>query len=420
MYVKSSSSASLFTTGFLTILFLTLTQLGFAQQSALKIKLNGNGYNDETVLRYMAQATNGFDPAYDAWKLFSSNPDVPSIYTLDSTSSYAINSKPLLTASRNESLALIIPDSGTYTLDFTELFAFDSTTLLVMEDLATNHFQNIRLNSNYSFLVQGSSFPIALNHRFKLHFILAPVIHTTHPKCEGDKGALTLTHSGSQHVNYSLDRPGHSVSGILASSTDIPDLAPGNYTLRFDYFPGITKQTDISIEEGVAILADFELLFDGDKTLPGKPIQFRNLTPNAFQSEWSFGDGMTSDEMHTQHTYTSPGQFHVVLQTSNGDCEATYEKTIEIEAPTGINEYGSNETSISYFQGNIQINSVGTGKHIYKVILFSLSGKTLMESEPGQNQGSLSLPAPELHQQVFICTVFWNDNTVESKKIYIH
>src|SRR6267378_3327803 len=54
-------------------------------KDAIKLKVSGNSYSDETVIRFLEGASPGFDSNYDAWKLFSPNQNVPSIFTKEKT-----------------------------------------------------------------------------------------------------------------------------------------------------------------------------------------------------------------------------------------------------------------------------------------------------------------------------------------------
>src|ERR1035437_814833 len=68
-----------------------------ATTDALKIKIAGNGYSDETVIRFLPGSSVDFDECCDAWKLFPTINNVPSIFTKTSNGdALAINSLPSL------------------------------------------------------------------------------------------------------------------------------------------------------------------------------------------------------------------------------------------------------------------------------------------------------------------------------------
>ena len=47
----------------------------------VRLEVSGNGYTDETVIRFLDDATSGFDGQWDAHKLFGSVAEAPAIYS---------------------------------------------------------------------------------------------------------------------------------------------------------------------------------------------------------------------------------------------------------------------------------------------------------------------------------------------------
>ena len=76
-----------------------ITLTGFSQlNNAFRFKITGNGYSDETIIRLVNGASVNFDGSYDAWKLFSLNPNVPSLYTqISNGQELSINALPEFT-----------------------------------------------------------------------------------------------------------------------------------------------------------------------------------------------------------------------------------------------------------------------------------------------------------------------------------
>lgn len=59
-------------------------------------------------------------------------------------------------------------------------------------------------------------------------------------------------------------------------------------------------------------------------------VYFEDKTPDASQWSWDFGDGGKSDLKNPKHLFSSPGNYKVVLNVSNGICEKSFTKTIKI------------------------------------------------------------------------------------------
>jgi hypothetical protein len=406
----------------LTGLCLSFTLNGQVQQNTLKIKLSGNGFSDETIIRYIPLATDTFDANFDAWKLFSANPAVPSIYTAGNSGSYAINSMSLPNKDLNKSMALILPDSGQYDLEFTEMHAFDTSCILVVEDLLTNHFQNIRLYPNYTFQAQGSSFPSTVSNRFKIHVYLPPAINITQPECAGDLATTVVSKPGNVDWSYQL----HTTDGHLVgsqtpfqTSTNLAELQPGDYQLVIGYPGGNSHTAFFHIESGKHIAADFSMAYTSSKPMKGEKIQFTNLAPDIDEVWWSFGDEQRSSIPHPTHIYEHSGKYEVSMLIAYGECKDTVNKTIEIDETTGTISRLEKQASIYYNNSSLQVNSENRGKHIYKVILYSLSGKTLMERELSGGVNTLSIPVPAIHQQMVICMVYFDNATAMHQKLFL-
>ncbi|MGQ1948266.1 PKD domain-containing protein [Geofilum sp. OHC36d9] len=63
----------------------------------------------------------------------------------------------------------------------------------------------------------------------------------------------------------------------------------------------------------------------------GDTIYFTNLSKDAGQYQWSFGDGTSSSVSHPKKVYTQPGDYKITLTASNGTCSEQKQITINIE-----------------------------------------------------------------------------------------
>lgn len=78
--------------------------------------------------------------------------------------------------------------------------------------------------------------------------------------------------------------------------------------------------------------ADFETSISGDT------VDFNNLSMDAANFYWDFGDGQTSTENHPQHVYPAPGNYDVTLVASDG-CESdSFTLEIPINGQIGLDE----------------------------------------------------------------------------------
>lgn len=148
-----------------------LSPAAYAISNAIKLKISNAVYADETVIRFLPDATKGFDPSYDAWKLFSPNRAVPVIYTtIAPASALCINALPGLLKDEEVEIFTTAGSIGTYTIFATEPGAFPSEVGIFIEDLQTGKIQNLRANPTYTFYVSDTGTFNSKTSKFKIHF----------------------------------------------------------------------------------------------------------------------------------------------------------------------------------------------------------------------------------------------------------
>jgi hypothetical protein len=129
-----------------------------AVSNLVRLQVSGQGFTDEAIVRFAANATAGFDGDYDAYKLFGDVAKAAQLYTLGSTP-LAINTMP---ETSTVPVGIHVGASGTYTIAATEINDFTKVTL---EDTKTAVFTDM-LTTSYTFnFVPGEN-----EQRFVLHF----------------------------------------------------------------------------------------------------------------------------------------------------------------------------------------------------------------------------------------------------------
>lgn len=160
----------------LLALFFSFSIPSYSITDALKLKIQNSTHSDETIVRFLSGATDGFDSSYDAWKFFSANPLVPSIYSkIDSSSCLSINALPSLYQDRDIIVFSSVGAIGNYTITSTEIGLFPSNVSIFLEDTEMGINIDIRTCNVYSFNVSDTAIYNANKSRFKLHFsVLMP------------------------------------------------------------------------------------------------------------------------------------------------------------------------------------------------------------------------------------------------------
>jgi hypothetical protein len=126
--------------------------------SNLKLIMTGNGYKDETFIRFGNGATNKFDAPLDAYKIFSSNTSVPGIASEDSTlRDMSINSMPSVTSQLYIPIKALVGTSGNYSIKLDSSSVVPLGSCLELEDKVTGVKTNIDNFSAYSFSISDTT-----------------------------------------------------------------------------------------------------------------------------------------------------------------------------------------------------------------------------------------------------------------------
>jgi hypothetical protein len=138
------------------------------ESNLFRLSVSNGTANDETVVGFYPNSLETYENT-DSYKMFSTDEEIPQIYTLTSDNeNVIINGYPELTAyeERVVSLGFKTSVAGSYTLNATNLDVFDANIPVYLEDAQQNIYQDLRQSTSYSF----SSAVVDDVNRFKLHF----------------------------------------------------------------------------------------------------------------------------------------------------------------------------------------------------------------------------------------------------------
>lgn len=150
-----------------------------ATDGLLRLQLDGlNGtYHDETVFRTIAGASQNFDAAFDAYKLYSFDYSAPNICSISNGIKYVVNSVSDLTGNFDLPVKVNIPTPGDYTINFKGLQHYSTLGCFTFEDTETNTFVDLSVDSSYTYVSAIDT--VSAHVRFVLHFgveAIVPVI----------------------------------------------------------------------------------------------------------------------------------------------------------------------------------------------------------------------------------------------------
>jgi hypothetical protein len=132
-------------------------------EGTFKITVSGNNGSSNEYIQFRNDATTGFDPAIDAYKLFGYS-SAPQIYTTDGKNKYSINCLPTDISNYSLPIGIKFSDPGNYTLSFSGLDNVSNYSL-VLEDLQNQETMALHPGETYSFAMNKNDSP----DRFVLH-----------------------------------------------------------------------------------------------------------------------------------------------------------------------------------------------------------------------------------------------------------
>ena len=214
------------------------------EAQTLRIALNGNGSADESVVYLNENATSSFDTEMDAYKLFTLQQGVPSLYTRMDATDYSINALP---SNQNHSISLVTnaPVAGEYTFSFNGIETFESNYSFLLKDKLTGEVYDLRNNNQVRLNLSENS-----GDRFELNILKSGlgIGNTTLANANVYSNGQTLYFENCAHSTAKV----YSVSGNLVMSQNIggEKLAKAQVSVASGaYMAQITSQEGVRSEE---------------------------------------------------------------------------------------------------------------------------------------------------------------------------
>ena len=323
----------------------------------LKLELSGgvNSYRDYASIFASQNFTNDYDLGDDIFKFMSPIPDfAPNIYFYDNQGNKldktCINnnlSQDLFFDTRISQYA-----QGNYKIEFNNLSTFMIGSCILVEDLHTGIFTDLRQDSVINFI----SDTLAPNPRFKLQINTEYNINVTNLSCHNDNsGRISISGNGISGFSFSLINGIDTVSTILASSDSLifDNLTSGVYYINTNNVSNcaIENQNIILIEPD-QILSDFIIITDS--VFEDSLCQFQNLSTGGSYYNWDFGDGSSSYEINPTHSFSNPGLYLTSLKVSNDSSQTCSSESLSIVEVNGLTSSNSMKqiANFSFTQNN--------------------------------------------------------------------
>ena len=359
---------------------------------ALNLKITGNNYSDETILLFNANAHKSFDADLDARKMYSSNPSVPAIATQDSSlNDLSINNLPNIGASLHIPVKVKVGLSGIYKIQRDSIYNLDPNSCVVLEDLLTGIRTNFATNDSYTFFIADTT----QAPRFLLHVSGRGQTQSMQVSCAHlQNGKVIAKGEGAGPWSYNW----YTNNNVLIKQTafqfyadTLSQLAAGIYKVAINDQNGYCAlfTSTIAVIEPPPVLAAFITNKDSLNAGIGEALVMTNLSQNAQNYIWRFGDGSANEisQQPQPHVYALNGVYLLRLVAGANTCkDSVFKKIIVYNQNTiGLPEnqsisaapfiYPNPGKGLFYLNMNTKDNCTG------EIYVYDLSGLLVFKSK---------------------------------------
>lgn len=394
------------------------TALNFYQTNANELTVvaenTDNNMLDQTVVAFNSNATDQFDPVFDAYK----NPGALNRHTLYTTNNNSWMSHNVL---RDMVQTNVVPigfepgKTGNYKLSFNGVNTFDATAYIFLEDKTLGIMHDVR-SGDYVFTADSSD-----NwSRFVLHFTPAIEVNTTDASCSNN-GVITLNQPGATSWNYTITDANDvlvNAGALTAGNLLNVNVPAGTYTLNLIDNNNYSVIKTIQVAGGTPIVAAFNV--SANAVGQAENVVFTATTPNAITYTWNFGNGVTEMGQSVTYNYSASGTYNVQLTVTNATgCSSTSSRSITVNSDvTGIKNV-SPDNAIAIWSNesvvNVDFNQL---KKVEAVItIFNVLGQEI-SNEKFTNNTIYKKPLNNMEAGFVIVSVK-QGSTISTRKLFI-
>ena len=156
-------------------------------------------------------------------------------------------------------------------------------------------------------------------------------IEITSPTCQNTTDGLIIINAVSQSapILYSIN------GGVTTFPTDtFPNLPVGNYLVNLEDANGCVSAQVVTVGAPPSPYADASA--DPVRGIAPLDVNFYNESIASNAWFWNFGDTTNSTAENPSHTYTTPGEYNVVMTASDGLCTDTVSILIQVEDESSV------------------------------------------------------------------------------------
>jgi len=302
----------------------------------------------QTYIGFDINATAAYDLNKDAYCLLSPiDPGCPRLFSPVNNEKLMRTVLPVLNGSVSIPLQVHTGYPGTYKLQPINLNLLPSGACVILKDLVNNQIHDLRSGAYSVFINSG-----ALSEQFELQITLqnASMASTqqSNPLCKFSMdGALIASGNGAGPWNYTWKDENANIlkySPNLNTADTLLSLSAGQYLVEVNTV-GTCNNASAQftlIAQTPLPIADFVINTTTVSAQSNVPVSFTNLSQNASDFTWEFGNGVSVSSLHTNYTYNTPGLYTVKLTAGNGACQDFDQKSAQVQVldmPVGLTQH---------------------------------------------------------------------------------
>lgn len=390
----------------------------------VRLLMNAQGANDETVFYFQQGGTASFQSDMDAYKLIPNQGQYPYLGSMSGTILTSISGLPELPVNLNIPVKAISPVTKTFTFS-TEASDFPNTVCVSLFDCLTGISTNI-LTSEYVCTLYDTT--TTARFLMKFYTVSEPgIVSLKQPACSSPEGGLIVASgsgSGPWNFEWSLGDSVIKTSANKMTSDSLHNLPGGMYSLKVSSIgqcSAFTKNFEIHtvVVPTASFVADSYTTSLSDL---GK-ISFTNTSTGNQINSWEFGDKSgTWFVPGPSHNYSSGGTFTVTLTTESiSHCKTSTSKIITvIDDVTGISKLHLNNQVLlaTHAPGNYELKFRLEQITDMQVYILDLKGSVLQTTElKNMSAGSQMIDLNSFSQGIYLVKILSKEGAHKTFKL---
>jgi PKD repeat protein len=383
-------------------------------KNMLRLRMVGDDRQDEAVVYFDKDATNGFDGNYDAAKFLSTNPLNPSISTVINNRDLSINGIPFQAKTMHIPLRVTAGVSGTHQITWSGIESFSSNACFTLEDTENGNIVNLKTNEIYYFnLTTGNQAP-----RFILHVSVPMPTTNTPASCSStNDGSITIQNQSGSNCLVQLQSNNQIIANAQFNSLThtFINLLPGTYAIVYPEAQVCGNMTE-TVEVKALKTVNASIQVSNTHPLTNANVTFKGPKGKGVISAWDFGDGFTAQGANVSHQYANAGTYTATLTSSKGNC--TDIKTVEINVNNASNAIGRESIDVQNMNGAFYVvfnadQMLNANIKVHNALGQVIGNELTFE---GKN-GSVLINIDDVPEGVYIVSIANGENIITRKII---